>query len=227
MGAGLSKERERNLQYRALQRVKRELLDAGVPAVYFAKTVVHKDYADNEAITATPFMVGFGPTLRASNGEAFGNMIVDVVNPDKNEREKYCLLDAQTGIDKIKAFYSPSATPEAKQEAYLKGLRAQIDAAFHVANDRKWGKPVGGCYSPDTRGQKDAAIFLFDENGKKFEKNNGEVYAYPEYNNGTVYVRLGTSSFDAKNVAATDYVEFKVGYTIRDEKGTVLVKREK
>jgi hypothetical protein len=86
MGAGISKEQERKAKYRGLQSALREFRKAGVDCRYGEK-----------AVFGNGFRMTYGPTLRASNGECFGNPHVQV------GKENYWLLDANKGIARVKA----------------------------------------------------------------------------------------------------------------------------
>lgn len=96
MGAGLSVERERQLKYRELKRVQRELTAAGVRCGYGNKSVFGISETGEQP---WGFTVSYGTTIRCSNGEAWGNMHVEV------NGEHYSFLDAQTGVNRIKALY--------------------------------------------------------------------------------------------------------------------------
>jgi len=88
MGAGISKEQERQAQYRGLQKILRELHKAEVECDYH-----------NKAIHGFGFFVTYDRTLRASNGECFLNLHVWVKGED------YYLLDGRIGVDRIKALF--------------------------------------------------------------------------------------------------------------------------
>jgi hypothetical protein len=48
------------------------------------------------------------------------------------------------------------------------------------------------------------------------KQNGGQIFAYNEFRDGKVMCRLGD-----------EYVEFKIGYTVRDETGMILLSRSK
>jgi hypothetical protein len=200
MGAGISKERESQLKYRLLKQVERELNLANIPAVYRNKAVAETGLDE----TSSPFFISIGTTLRASNGEAFGDMKVTVLNPNTNQRETYRLFDARKGVERIKTLYGMDKSR--RVETDLQRLAIQVEAEFRKAHDRLWNHR-----------QRDAAIFLHDEGGKRLAQNGGQIYAYNEFRDGKVMCRLGGSS--------DSYVEFRPGYTVRDEAGTVLLCR--
>ena len=130
MGAGISKEQERAAQYRGLQRVLRQLRKSGIECQY-----------GNKAVTGSGFRVSYGPTLRASNGETFLNMYVEV------DGEDYWLLDVPKGIARIKAMYGNERDRLAVTG--LAWLIVQIENAVREGcRVENMGKPEWDVFSP-------------------------------------------------------------------------------
>ena len=193
MGAGISKEQERKAKYNSLKRVERELKKAGVHCEYGNKSVY-----GISPIGETPwgFTVSYGTTLRASNGECFGNMHVEV------RGEHYSLLDAQTGINRIKALYGNEGYNLPETELAL--LVVKVNDALR--------REHGTGSDPNFYD-----VFLHDADGNRVAKNHGMVFCYNEMQNGKPMLRLGTCN--------TDYVEFAPGMSVRHRDGIIIVQR--
>lgn len=188
MGAGISKEQERKAKYRGLQSTLRELRKAGVECQY-AKM----------AVCGAGFRIEYGPTLRASNGECFGNMHVAVHGED------YWLLEAPAGIARVKALYGNERDRLAVTE--LGWLIVQIERA------------VMGRRSESER------VFLHNPDGSLFKTREcfgmepGQLYAYNEMQDDRPMLRIG------QGVGPDDYTEFLPGMTVRYGDGRIIVER--
>ena len=192
MGAGISKEQERKAKSRGLQAVLRELRNAGVEC----------QYAD-KAVTGTGFRVTYGTTLRASNGECFGNMHVEVGD------EHYWLLDAPAGIARIKALFGGERDRLAVTE--LAWLIVQVERAVHEhCRKENFGKP-------------EFDVFLHNADGSRFktipsnDMEQGELYAYNEMHGDRPMLRIGPGN---------DYTEFLPGMTVRWRGGRIIAERK-
>lgn len=192
MGAGISKEQERKAKFRGLQTVLRELRNAGVECQYADKTV-----------TGTGFRVTYGTTLRASNGECFGNMHVEVGD------EHYWLLDAPAGIARIKALFGGERDRLAVTE--LAWLIVQVERAVHEhCRKENFGKP-------------EFDVFLHNADGSRFktipsgDMEQGEIYAYNEMQGDRPMIRIGPSN---------QYTELLPGMSVRWRDGRIIVERK-
>lgn len=191
MGAGISKEQESRLKYRGLQRVLRELRQAGVECQY-----------NNKAVAGTGFRVSYGETLRASNGECFGNLHVEVDGRD------YWLLEAGKGLARIKAVYGGER--DQLEITELAWLIVVIERAVHEhCRKENFGKP-------------EYDVFLHNADGSRFktipsgDMEQGELYAYNEMQDDRPMLRIGPSN---------QYTELLPGMTVRWRNGRVIAER--
>jgi len=192
MGAGISKEQERKAKYRGLQSALRELRKAGVDCRYGEK-----------AVFGNGFRMTYGPTLRASNGECFGNPHVQV------GKENYWLLDANKGIARVKALCGNERDRLAVTE--LAWLIVQVENAVreHCRNEN-FGKP-------------EYDVFLHNPDGSRAKTmpsggmEPGEIYAYNEMHGDRPMIRIGPSN---------DYTELLPGMSVRWRDGRIIVERK-
>ena len=195
MGAGISKEQERKAKYRGLQSVFHELRKAEVECQYGKMTVC-----------GDGFRVTYGPTLRASNGECFGNLHVEVNGED------YWLLDARAGIARVKALCGNERDRLTVTE--LAWLIVQVEKAVSE------GSRV------ENMGKLEFDVFLHDANGNRVKTNpgfgmgSGQLFAYNEMQGDKPMVRIG------QGVGDNDYTELLPGMSVRWGDGRIIVKRK-
>lgn len=203
MGAGISKEQERQAIYRSLRRIERELTAAGVVCQYGSGNDRTLPRGLRRCVFGPDsrnifYLVHYGRTARASNGEAFGNCIVEV------NGEHYSFLDAGIGVRRIKALYGNEENRKGWQETDLAWMLVQVNDALRQEH--------GTGSDPNMYD-----VFLHDENGNRVAKNHGMVFCYNEMRDGKPMLRLGTCE--------TDYVEFAPGMSVRRRDGTMIVQR--
>ncbi len=192
MGAGISKEQERKAKYRRLQAVLRELRKAGVECRY-----------GDKAVFGNCFRIEFGRTLRASNGECFGNMHVAVNGED------YWLIDAPAGIARVKALYGNE-----RDRANVTELAWLI---VQVENAVREGSRV------ENMGKPEFDVFLHNQDGSRFKTmpsmgmEPGQLYAYNEMQGDRPMLRIGPSN---------QYVELLPGMSVRWGDGGIIVERK-
>lgn len=191
MGTGISKEQERRAKYRGLQSVLRELGRAGVQCQYGKKAV----FGDG-------FRISYGPTLRASNGECFGNLHVEVGN------EHYWLLDARAGIERVKAVFSDNREQLLVTE--LAWMIVQIENAVRHGS------------SLENMGNSEYDVFLHNADGSlaktvtSFGMEPGQIYAYNEMQHDRPMLRIGPGH---------DYTELLPGMSVRWRDSRIIVQR--
>ncbi len=191
MGAGITKEQERRAKYRSLQSVLRELGRAGVKCQY-AKMAVSGD----------GFHISYGLTLRASNGECFGNLHVEVGN------EHYWLLDARAGIERVKALFGNNR--EQLPVTELAWMIVQIENAVrHGSSVENMGKPEYDVFLHNTDGSRAKTV-------PGFGMEPGQLYAYNEMQDGRPMLRIGPGH---------DYTELLPGMSVRWRDGRIIVQR--
>ncbi len=189
MAAGLTKEQESKAKYNALQNILRELRKAEVACQYKDKAVV-----------GAGFRVSFGETLRASNGECFGNVHVEV------GEQEYWLLESTAGLARIKALYGNERNRLPITD--LAWLVILIErAVMHRDHD-----------------DKNRDVFLYNADGKPFPTfpsggmEKGQLYAYNEMKDDRPMLRIGPSN---------DYTEFLPGMFVCYRNGEVIAERKR
>ena len=213
MGAGLTTKQEYSAKRSGIQGMAKTLTKAGVKLS--VKGLEIWGGAENNA----RFVVTYGKTLRASNGECFGNTLITIHHPLIGE-ETYSLLETQIGLNRIMALFGDAEHQKMLKDVWLQWTAIKIERAFYASHDRHHGPAQpGGWYDSDRLGDKNAAVFLYDANGNIVP--NKRIFAYNEYKNGKIMVRLGNV------LGRAEYVEFLPGMTVRDEKGTILVEYPK
>ena len=237
MGAGISKKQDRDLKRSRLISICRELVKAGVPAVY-----------DSMRVHGPGFDVRFRTTVRCSNGEAFGNLSVTVLIPLMPKEDwKYEVEcgDTQLGFEEWKQHMLESHADTIEQYRFLEAtdyglqrLKALYGNAEHQAK-RTETELSWLITKIERKAKQDRPVFLLTPEGKLFDSGEqrnkyarnpssglfpgamyeGQLYCYSEMQDGKPMVRV------RQGVGPENYTEFLPDWSVVDKAGNVVAKR--
>lgn len=237
MGAGITKKQERDKKRNWLIRIARDLRKAGVTATYV-----------NMQVLGPGFEVSCGRTVRASNGEAWGNLQVVVGLPGRSKRDweyEVACGDTELGYKEWEAHVIESHADQIERYSFLEAtdyglerIKALYGDAWHQAKlaetELAWL-----ITKIERKAKQDGPVFLLTPEGKlfdsgeprnKYEKDErgrypgamyeGQLYWYNEMQNGKPMLRVRQGG------GPENYMEFLPGWCVVDKDGKTVAERK-